>query len=148
MVSASFMELPDASEEPGFYEKVSQPIDLNTIKVVQGFSTVIEYHLIVFPFGFLKERVDSQVYSAVGEFAKDLTLLIDNALAYYDEGSSTYEDAEQLRVSRRDWLLRVGGSFHCTSTAVHSWLSPYRTWWIVSFLVRMYLVSSTQRYHT
>lgn len=74
-----FLVLPDRAKHPEYYEQITQPIDLTQIK------------------GKLEGGHGVRAYKSWHPFAADLQLMFNNALAFNDPGSETFEDAAILQ---------------------------------------------------
>jgi hypothetical protein len=70
----TFMSLPSPGEYPTYFEEVSKPMDLASIR----------------------SRIDEQKYRRWEQFEKDMLLVFSNAKSFHDEGSSLWEDAHAL----------------------------------------------------
>lgn len=79
---------------PDYFEKISQPMDLFTIKA----------------------KMDRKEYKTAHEFATDVRLICKNCYAYHTEGNSTWEACvkfedhfEKNFGGMEKWLLKMGG---------------------------------------
>ena len=70
-----FLVLPDRAKLPEYYEQISQPIDISQIK----------------------GKLEKRAYKSWHPFAADLQLMFNNALAFNEPGSETFEDAAILQ---------------------------------------------------
>eukprot|EP01027_Heterolobosea_sp_BB2_P013730 GEZU01019767.1.p1 GENE.GEZU01019767.1~~GEZU01019767.1.p1 ORF type:complete len:1306 (-),score=411.03 GEZU01019767.1:96-3443(-) len=66
-----FIELPDKKENPDYYRIIRHPIALNQIK----------------------KKIENLEYASIEEYEKDVSLLCNNAQAYYKEGSHEWNDS-------------------------------------------------------
>jgi len=69
-----FREVPDKKEYPDYYQLISKPIALST----------------------LRKRLQSSYYKNVLDFREDWRLMFNNARTYNQEGSWVYVDAEEM----------------------------------------------------
>lgn len=80
-----FLELPDKSLYPDYYQLIINPICLSMIET----------------------RLESSYYPSVYSLMDDLELLFANALKYNVEGSQVYDDAQAMRQLARDRLAEL-----------------------------------------
>ena len=73
-LSDTFMSLPSSQEFPTYFEEVSKPMDLTSIR----------------------SRIDDQKYRRWEQFEKDMMLIFSNAKSFHGEGSALWEDAHAL----------------------------------------------------
>lgn len=71
-----FMDLVSKKEYPVYYDLITNPISMNIIK----------------------KRIHSAYYDTVLQFEQDFHLMFDNARTFNEEGSSVYEDADEMQV--------------------------------------------------
>ncbi|KIK14402.1 hypothetical protein PISMIDRAFT_688007 [Pisolithus microcarpus 441] len=69
-----FRELPDKRDYPDYYQLITQPIALST----------------------LRKRMNAGYYKSITQFKEDWKLMFDNARTYNQEGSWVYVDAEEM----------------------------------------------------
>ncbi|KAI6028981.1 SNF2 family N-terminal domain-containing protein, partial [Pisolithus marmoratus] len=69
-----FRELPDRRDYPDYYQLITQPIALST----------------------LRKRMNAGHYKSITQFKEDWKLMFDNARTYNREGSWVYVDAEEM----------------------------------------------------
>lgn len=70
-----FMDLVSKKEYPIYYDLITHPISMNMIK----------------------KRIHSAYYDTVLQFEQDFQLMFDNARTFNEEGSSVYEDADEMQ---------------------------------------------------
>jgi protein polybromo-1 len=70
-VCDTFIRAPKRRQEPSYYDVVSNPIDL--LKV--------------------QHKMKSDAYDDLNEFAEDIELIVNNAKAFYKQGTAEYQDA-------------------------------------------------------
>ncbi|KIJ59828.1 hypothetical protein HYDPIDRAFT_99946 [Hydnomerulius pinastri MD-312] len=80
-----FRELPDKRDYPDYYQLITQPIALSTIR----------------------KRVNTGYYKSVTQYKEDWKLMFDNARTYNQEGSWVYIDAEEMEKVFHATLTKV-----------------------------------------
>lgn len=74
MICDTFIRAPKRRQEPSYYEVVSNPIDLLRVQ----------------------QKLKTDTYDDVDELTADVELLVQNAKAFYKQGTSEYQDACSL----------------------------------------------------
>jgi ATP-dependent helicase STH1/SNF2 len=85
VICALFLDLPDRSEYPDYYQKIKKPISINMIQ----------------------EKVDNDEYMNLESFSKDLNQMFSNAFKYNMKGSWVYEDAQTMKREFANLLARM-----------------------------------------
>ncbi|KAF8546993.1 hypothetical protein OG21DRAFT_1490621 [Imleria badia] len=80
-----FRELPDRRDYPDYYQLITQPIALSTIR----------------------KRVTGGYYKSITQYREDWRLMFDNARTYNQEGSWVYIDADEMEKVFHATLARV-----------------------------------------
>lgn len=83
VLATPFLELPDKSLYPDYYQFIKKPVALNTIEE------------------------NTPKYQTFSEFRSDVRTLVDNCRAYNAEGSEIYQDAEALLVRTIDFFRTI-----------------------------------------
>ncbi|KAH7563807.1 hypothetical protein BM1_00854 [Bipolaris maydis] len=83
-IAVHFLTLPDRDEVPDYYEYTKLPIAIDTIE---------------------KKLLNGE-YSSLAQVESDCKRLVNNAKAYNDKKSVIYEDAERLRKTASNWMVK------------------------------------------
>lgn len=86
ILSQQFMTLPNRSELPGYYEKIREPLDFDTVQ----------------------KRVDSgSYYNSEADVVTDCNKVLNNARSYFPESSLIHKDAVKLQAYLESKILRI-----------------------------------------
>ncbi|KAF2013455.1 Bromodomain-containing protein [Aaosphaeria arxii CBS 175.79] len=83
-IATHFLELPDKNEIPEYYEVIKLPFSIES----------------------MEEKLNAGGYSTLAELESDCKRLVNNAKVYNDKKSPLYEDAERLRKTASNWMVR------------------------------------------
>ncbi|KAF2869509.1 Bromodomain-containing protein [Massariosphaeria phaeospora] len=83
-IATHFLSLPDQSKLPEYYEVIKLPIAVDTIEA----------------------KLKNGGYNALAQVESDCKRLVNNAKAYNDKKSLIYEDAERLRKTASNWMVK------------------------------------------
>ncbi|KAL7771152.1 hypothetical protein CFE70_001094 [Pyrenophora teres f. teres 0-1] len=83
-IAVHFLTLPDKNEVPEYYEYTKLPIAIDTIET----------------------KLNNGEYSSLAQVESDCKRLVNNAKAYNDKKSIIYEDAERLRKTASNWMVK------------------------------------------
>ncbi|KAJ4992153.1 bromodomain containing protein [Stagonosporopsis vannaccii] len=83
-IAVHFMTLPDKDELPDYYEFTKLPLALDTIE----------------------QKLNNGEYTSLAQVESDCKRLVNNAKAYNDKKSIIYEDAERLRKTASNWMVK------------------------------------------
>ncbi|KAJ4383049.1 hypothetical protein N0V86_002277 [Didymella sp. IMI 355093] len=83
-IAVHFMTLPDKDELPDYYEFTKLPLALDTIE----------------------DKLNNGEYTSLAQVESDCKRLVNNAKAYNDKKSIIYEDAERLRKTASNWMVK------------------------------------------
>ncbi|KAJ4345902.1 uncharacterized protein N0V89_012038 [Didymosphaeria variabile] len=83
-ISVHFLSLPDKNELPEYYDVIKLPIAIDTIE----------------------DRLNSGGYTSLAQVESDCKRLVNNAKSYNDRKSAIYEDAERLRKTASNWMVK------------------------------------------
>ncbi|KAL6159559.1 hypothetical protein ACJQWK_05804 [Exserohilum turcicum] len=83
-IAVHFLTLPDKDEVPDYYEYTKLPIAIDTIE----------------------KKLNDGEYSSLAQVESDCKRLVNNAKAYNDKKSVIYEDAERLRKTASNWMVK------------------------------------------
>ncbi|KAL1604074.1 hypothetical protein SLS60_005666 [Paraconiothyrium brasiliense] len=83
-ISVHFLSLPDKNELPEYYDVIKLPISIETIE----------------------ERLNRGGYTSLAQVESDCKRLVNNAKSYNDRKSAIYEDAERLRKTASNWMVK------------------------------------------
>ncbi|CAO2656912.1 Nn.00g057150.m01.CDS01 [Neocucurbitaria sp. VM-36] len=83
-ISSHFLTLPSKSELPDYYVHIKLPIAIDTIE----------------------DKLNSGGYTSLAQVESDCKRLVNNAKAYNDKKSLIYEDAERLRKTASNWMVK------------------------------------------
>jgi hypothetical protein len=83
-IAVHFLTLPDQHELPDYYEFTKLPIALDTIE----------------------DKLNHGAYHTLAQVESDTKRLVNNAKAYNDKNSIIYQDAERLRKTASNWMVK------------------------------------------
>jgi hypothetical protein len=83
-IAVHFLTLPDKDELPDYYEFTKLPLALDTIE----------------------DKLTAGEYTSLAQVESDCKRLVNNAKAYNDKKSVIYEDAERLRKTASNWMVK------------------------------------------
>ncbi|KAH6638230.1 Bromodomain-containing protein [Boeremia exigua] len=83
-IAVHFMTLPDKDELPDYFEFTKLPLALDSIE----------------------EKLNNGEYTSLAQVESDCKRLVNNAKAYNDKKSIIYEDAERLRKTASNWMVK------------------------------------------
>ncbi|KAJ8115070.1 hypothetical protein OPT61_g3186 [Boeremia exigua] len=83
-IAVHFMTLPNKDELPDYFEFTKLPLALDTIE----------------------EKLNNGEYTNLAQVESDCKRLVNNAKAYNDKKSIIYEDAERLRKTASNWMVK------------------------------------------
>ncbi|KAF1360527.1 Bromodomain-containing protein [Lizonia empirigonia] len=83
-IAVHFMTLPDKNDVPDYYEFTKLPLALDTIE----------------------EKLNNGEYTTLAQLESDCKRLVNNAKAFNDKKSIIYEDAERLRKTASNWMVK------------------------------------------
>ncbi|KAL5376303.1 hypothetical protein PMIN03_012041 [Paraphaeosphaeria minitans] len=83
-ISVHFLTLPDRDVLPEYYEVIKLPIAIDTIE----------------------DRLNARGYTCLADVESDAKRLVNNAKAYNGKKSAIYEDAERLRKTASNWMVK------------------------------------------
>ncbi|KZM18563.1 uncharacterized protein EKO05_0002340 [Ascochyta rabiei] len=83
-IAVHFMTLPDKNDLPDYYEFTKLPLALDTIE----------------------GKLTNGEYTSLAQVESDCKRLVNNAKAYNDKKSIIYEDAERLRKTASNWMVK------------------------------------------
>jgi len=83
-IASHFLTLPNKEQVPDYFVHVKLPIALDTIE----------------------EKLHSGAYANLAQVESDCKRLVNNAKAYNDKKSPIYEDAERLRKTASNWMVK------------------------------------------
>nr|CAC70156.1 polybromodomain protein [Brugia malayi] len=86
-IATAFMFLPSRKDYPEYYSYIEKPIDLTTIK----------------------HKIETDQYTSISDFMKDMDLLVHNAWDFNEPGSQIYRDATTLQSVVRNALSGIPG---------------------------------------
>lgn len=120
--SEVFLELPDRTILPDYYEVIRHPISLEQIKVrsrklglsVFGFSNPPTHR---FRSASAQNKLDKNEYSSLDAASKDYHLMFTNAKTYNVEGSEIFQDAVALDKLVRETIKKYKGNKRTASEA-------------------------------
>ncbi|KAG9188625.1 hypothetical protein G6011_07330 [Alternaria panax] len=100
-IAVHFLSLPDKAEVPDYYEYTKLPIAIDTIE----------------------NKLNNGEYSSLAQVESDCKRLVNNAKAYNDKTSVIYQDAERLRKTASNWMVKHNpayrdGNYVATATPV------------------------------
>ncbi|KAF1840562.1 Bromodomain-containing protein [Cucurbitaria berberidis CBS 394.84] len=83
-IAGHFLTLPNKSELPDYYVHIKLPIAIDTIE----------------------DKLNNGGYTSLAQVESDCKRLVNNAKAYNDKKSLIYEDAERLRKTASNWMVK------------------------------------------
>ncbi|KAF2442048.1 Bromodomain-containing protein [Karstenula rhodostoma CBS 690.94] len=83
-ISVHFLTLPDKSKLPEYYDVIKLPIAIDTIE----------------------DKLNAGGYTSLAQVESDCKRLVNNAKSYNDRKSAIYEDAERLRKTASNWMVK------------------------------------------
>ncbi|KAF1997634.1 Bromodomain-containing protein [Amniculicola lignicola CBS 123094] len=83
-IATHFLTLPDKSEIPEYYTHIKLPIALDTIE----------------------DKLTRGGYTALAQVESDCKRLVNNAKSFNDKKSIVYEDAERMRKTASNWMVK------------------------------------------
>ncbi|KAF2682770.1 hypothetical protein K458DRAFT_341608 [Lentithecium fluviatile CBS 122367] len=83
-IAVHFLTLPDKKALPEYYEHIKLPIAIDTIE----------------------DKLNRGEYTSLAQVEGDQKRLVNNAKAYNDKKSIIYEDAERLRKTASNWMVK------------------------------------------
>ncbi|KAJ4372363.1 hypothetical protein N0V83_004137 [Neocucurbitaria cava] len=83
-ISSHFLTLPSKGELPDYYVHIKLPIAIDTIE----------------------DKLNNGEYTSLAQVESDCKRLVNNAKAYNDKKSIVYEDAERLRKTASNWMVK------------------------------------------
>ncbi|KAF1975257.1 Bromodomain-containing protein [Bimuria novae-zelandiae CBS 107.79] len=83
-ISVHFLTLPDKNQLPEYYDVIKLPIAIDTIE----------------------DKLNRREYSSLAQVESDCKRLVNNAKSYNDRKSAIYEDAERLRKTASNWMVK------------------------------------------
>ncbi|KAJ4288210.1 hypothetical protein N0V90_012227 [Kalmusia sp. IMI 367209] len=83
-ISVHFLTLPDKDELPEYYDVIKLPIAIDTIE----------------------DKLNRGGYTSLAQVESDCKRLVNNAKSYNDRKSTIYEDAERLRKTASNWMVK------------------------------------------
>ncbi|CAN9189954.1 unnamed protein product [Alternaria alternata] len=100
-IAVHFLSLPDRAEVPDYYEFTKLPIAIDTIE----------------------NKLNNGEYASLAQVESDCKRLVNNAKAYNDKNSVIYQDAERLRKTASNWMVKHNpayrdGNYVATATPI------------------------------
>ncbi|KAF1832969.1 Bromodomain-containing protein [Decorospora gaudefroyi] len=100
-IAVHFLTLPSKAELPDYYEYTKLPIAIDTIE----------------------NKLNDRAYANLAQVESDCKRLVNNAKAYNDKRSIVYEDAERLRKTASNWMVKHNpayrdGNYVAVATAI------------------------------
>ncbi|KAF2467407.1 Bromodomain-containing protein [Lindgomyces ingoldianus] len=92
-IATHFLSLPDKDELPEYYDVIKLPIAIDTIEA----------------------KLNRGVYTTLAQVESDCKRLVNNAKAYNDKKSLIYEDAERVRKTASNWMVKHNPAYRDTS---------------------------------
>ncbi|KAH9873789.1 hypothetical protein IAQ61_004416 [Plenodomus lingam] len=83
-IATHFLTLPSKTEVPDYYEQVKLPIAIDTIE----------------------NKLHKGAYATLAQVESDCKRLVNNAKAFNEKKSLLYEDAERLRKTASNWMVK------------------------------------------
>ncbi|KAI8940182.1 hypothetical protein NX059_003889 [Plenodomus lindquistii] len=83
-IATHFLTLPGKNEVPGYYDEVKLPIAIDTIE----------------------DKLNKGAYATLAQVESDCKRLVNNAKAFNEKKSPIYEDAERLRKTASNWMVK------------------------------------------
>ncbi|KAF2187628.1 Bromodomain-containing protein [Zopfia rhizophila CBS 207.26] len=83
-IATHFLTLPDKNEIPEYYEVIKLPIAIDTIE----------------------GKLNRRAYATLAQVESDCKRLVNNAKSYNDKKSLIYEDAERVRKTASNWMVK------------------------------------------
>ncbi|KAK7545686.1 Bromodomain-containing protein [Phyllosticta citricarpa] len=84
LIATNFLELPDRDSIPEYYEEIKLPIAFSTIEA----------------------KLHNREYSSLAELEGDVKRMVHNAKQFNDKKSAVYEDAERIRKTASNFMVK------------------------------------------
>ncbi|KAK8203752.1 Bromodomain-containing protein [Phyllosticta capitalensis] len=84
LIATNFLELPDRESLPDYYEEIKLPIAFSTIEA----------------------KLNNREYSSLAELEGDVKRMVHNAKQYNDKKSAVYDDAERIRKTASNFMVK------------------------------------------
>ncbi|KAI4617707.1 hypothetical protein J4E83_006039 [Alternaria metachromatica] len=100
-IAVHFLTLPDKAEVPDYYEFTKLPVAIDTIE----------------------NKLNNGEYTSLAQVESDCKRLVNNAKAFNDKNSVIYQDAERLRKTASNWMVKHNpayrdGNYVATATPI------------------------------
>ncbi|ORY00242.1 Bromodomain-containing protein [Clohesyomyces aquaticus] len=95
-IATHFLSLPDKTQIPEYYDVIKLPIAIDTIE----------------------GKLNSGAYATLAQVESDCKRLVNNAKSYNDKKSIIYEDAERVRKTASNWMVK-----HNPAYRIHGYIA-------------------------